>query len=319
MAEAAIEAGKRGARPNKLGLVDCDIHARPATNEQLKPYLSRRWYDHLMTYGLRHRHGFAKGHPYPKSQPGNGARRDTFPADGTPARLEPRPAAVAAPRPLRRRLGHHEPAVADRPGRPQSGLLRRHGDRGQRLADRPVHVEGAAPQGFRRGALRGRRGVEGRDPPPRGQSRLRARADDEPHRGGARPPPLLADLRGGVRGRPADRHPRVRLCGLCLEQYRLAVLLRRGDDRARDVLLRARHLDDHGRRVRALPRAQGRDDRGRLRLAARARLAARPQLEAAQGRRARSRRWRRPSTSAGTCGRRRSRWRSRSSPPTCST
>ena len=68
---------------NKLGLIDCDVHTRPKSNAELKPYLSQRWYDHLMTYGIRHRHGFAKGHPYPKSQPANGARRDSFPPDGS--------------------------------------------------------------------------------------------------------------------------------------------------------------------------------------------------------------------------------------------
>jgi|LNFM01.1.fsa_nt_gb predicted TIM-barrel fold metal-dependent hydrolase len=70
-------------QPNRLGLIDCDIHARPKALTELKPYLSQRWYDHLMTYGTRHRHGFAKGHPYPKSQPANGARRDAFPPDGS--------------------------------------------------------------------------------------------------------------------------------------------------------------------------------------------------------------------------------------------
>ena len=74
----------RTLKPNKLGLIDCDIHARPKSNADLKPYLSKRWFDHLNTYGIRHRHGFVKGHPYPKSQPANGARRDSFPPDGSP-------------------------------------------------------------------------------------------------------------------------------------------------------------------------------------------------------------------------------------------
>ena len=57
-----------------------------------------------------------------------------------------------------------------------------------------------------------------------------------------------------VRARPADRHARVRLLGGHADhRRRLAVLLHRGDDRARDRLLSARHQHDHGRRVRALP------------------------------------------------------------------
>ncbi len=75
----------RGATPpNRLRIIDCDVHTRPKALTDLEPYLSTRWYDHLMTYGIRHRHGFAKGHPYPKSQPANGARRDSFPPDGSP-------------------------------------------------------------------------------------------------------------------------------------------------------------------------------------------------------------------------------------------
>ena len=76
-------ADPRRMTPNRMGLIDCDIHARPKSNADLKPYLSARWFDHLNTYGVRHRHGFAKGHPYPKSQPANGARRDSFPPDGS--------------------------------------------------------------------------------------------------------------------------------------------------------------------------------------------------------------------------------------------
>ena len=72
----------RAAKPNKLGLIDVDIHPKPRSNDDLKPFLSQRWWDHFNTYGFRYRHGFAKGHPYPKSQPGNAARRDSFPPGG---------------------------------------------------------------------------------------------------------------------------------------------------------------------------------------------------------------------------------------------
>ena len=37
------------------------------------------------TYGMRRRHGYVRGHPpTPKSQPADGMRRDSFPADGSP-------------------------------------------------------------------------------------------------------------------------------------------------------------------------------------------------------------------------------------------
>ncbi len=68
----------------KLELIDCDIHPRLRAIDDLKPYMSRRWWDYLQTYGSRKRHGFAKGHPYPKSQPSDGARRDAWPPNGGP-------------------------------------------------------------------------------------------------------------------------------------------------------------------------------------------------------------------------------------------
>ena len=75
-------ADPRTLTPNRLRMIDCDIHTRPKSNAELKPYLAQRWWDHLNTYGIRLRHGVVKGHPYPKSQPANGARRDAFPPDG---------------------------------------------------------------------------------------------------------------------------------------------------------------------------------------------------------------------------------------------
>jgi predicted TIM-barrel fold metal-dependent hydrolase len=65
------------ARP---AVIDCDIHPK-ATLETLRPYLSNRWWDYLQTYGLRSRHGFVKGYPYPKGSP-QAARRDAWPPGG---------------------------------------------------------------------------------------------------------------------------------------------------------------------------------------------------------------------------------------------
>jgi len=64
----------------KPAVIDCDIHPK-ASLEALRPYLSNRWWDYLQTYGLRSRHGFAKGYPYPKGSP-QAARRDAWPPGG---------------------------------------------------------------------------------------------------------------------------------------------------------------------------------------------------------------------------------------------
>src|SRR5262245_27498503 len=61
-------------------VIDCDIHPK-ASVAALKPYLATRWQDYLATYGLRARHGFAKGYPYPKGAP-QAARRDAWPPGG---------------------------------------------------------------------------------------------------------------------------------------------------------------------------------------------------------------------------------------------
>lgn len=64
----------------KLNVIDVDIHPKSSV-EDLKPYLSSRWWDYLQTYGSRHRHGYVKGFPFPKSQP-QAARRDAWPEGG---------------------------------------------------------------------------------------------------------------------------------------------------------------------------------------------------------------------------------------------
>lgn len=73
----------RQAAAQSAGIVDCDIHPRVRDVSDLKPYLSRRWWDYLQTFGVRRRHGYVRGHPYPKTQPGDGMRRDAWPDDGS--------------------------------------------------------------------------------------------------------------------------------------------------------------------------------------------------------------------------------------------
>lgn len=71
--------GVRASRA-KLNLIDVDIHPKSSI-EDLRPWLSNRWWDYFQTYGSRHRHGYVKGFPYPKSQP-QAARRDAWPEGG---------------------------------------------------------------------------------------------------------------------------------------------------------------------------------------------------------------------------------------------
>src|SRR5262249_9130244 len=73
----------RGAKDSgkaRVGIFDCDIHPKSSL-EDLRPYLSNRWWDYLQTYGQRQRHGYVKGFPYPKSQP-LASRRDSWPPGG---------------------------------------------------------------------------------------------------------------------------------------------------------------------------------------------------------------------------------------------
>ena len=64
----------------KPKVIDCDIHPT-ATLEDLRPYLSNRWWNTLQTYGERRRHGFARSYPYPKVTP-RACRRDAWPPGG---------------------------------------------------------------------------------------------------------------------------------------------------------------------------------------------------------------------------------------------
>ncbi|HEX4262044.1 MAG TPA: amidohydrolase family protein [Acetobacteraceae bacterium] len=63
------------------GVIDCDIHPGITSARVLFPWLSPRWQAHLETYGLRQRHGFQSGTPFPKGQP-QASRRDAFPPGG---------------------------------------------------------------------------------------------------------------------------------------------------------------------------------------------------------------------------------------------
>lgn len=68
---------------NRLPVIDLDIHPRVKRLDELKPYLSAQWWDHVSTFGLRKRQGYLTGQPYPKNEGGRGQRGDSYPSDGT--------------------------------------------------------------------------------------------------------------------------------------------------------------------------------------------------------------------------------------------
>lgn len=77
-----IQTARQTARSGRVkpAIIDVDIHPKSSL-EDLRPFLSNRWWDYLQTYGNRSRHGYVKGFPFPKAQP-QAARRDAWPPDG---------------------------------------------------------------------------------------------------------------------------------------------------------------------------------------------------------------------------------------------
>jgi len=67
-------------RRSRLAVIDGDVHPALRSLEDLRPYLAARWWDCLMSYGARKRHGMSY-EPYPKSAP-RACRRDSWPEDG---------------------------------------------------------------------------------------------------------------------------------------------------------------------------------------------------------------------------------------------
>jgi uncharacterized protein len=81
---AEPEAGEERTAPAaaKLAIIDGDIHPAMKSPADLKPYLSKHWWDHWQTYGSRRRHGMSF-EPYPKAAP-RASRRDAWPEVGGP-------------------------------------------------------------------------------------------------------------------------------------------------------------------------------------------------------------------------------------------
>ena len=75
-------AAERGAPAGAVtAIADCDIHPARRSMRDLYPYLSKRWQEHLETYGGHAYQGMMEGPPYPKAQP-NASRRDAYPPEG---------------------------------------------------------------------------------------------------------------------------------------------------------------------------------------------------------------------------------------------
>src|SRR5262249_46206385 len=74
------QSARERAQRVKPAVIDCDIHPK-APLDELRPFLAKRWCDYLDTYGVRSRHGFTKGYPYPKGTP-QAATRDAWPPGG---------------------------------------------------------------------------------------------------------------------------------------------------------------------------------------------------------------------------------------------
>jgi predicted TIM-barrel fold metal-dependent hydrolase len=77
----ADDASDRITRPNRLAVIDGDVHPAWRSPQDLKPFLSQRWWDYWQTYGSRRKNGSVYGEPYPKSAP-LACRRDAWPEEG---------------------------------------------------------------------------------------------------------------------------------------------------------------------------------------------------------------------------------------------
>src|ERR1700692_4543678 len=68
----------------RLRIIDCDIHPSLTSRADLNPFLSKRWREHMKTYGDHLRSPYIGTTPYPRSSPLI-ARRDAWPPTGGPA------------------------------------------------------------------------------------------------------------------------------------------------------------------------------------------------------------------------------------------
>ena len=74
---------QEAAAKARLRIIDCDIHPSLHSRADLDPFLSKRWQEHLKTYGDHLRTPYIGTTPYPRSSPLI-ARRDAWPPTGGP-------------------------------------------------------------------------------------------------------------------------------------------------------------------------------------------------------------------------------------------
>jgi uncharacterized protein len=68
---------------NRLRIIDCDVHPSLHARSDLNPFLSKRWQQHMKTFGDHLRTPYVGTTPYPRSSPLI-ARRDAWPPTGGP-------------------------------------------------------------------------------------------------------------------------------------------------------------------------------------------------------------------------------------------
>ena len=81
MNEIRSETAAAAPAASKLLIADGDIHPAKRSPQELNPWLSKQWQEHLAQYGSPARHGWQSGPAYPKSQP-DASRRDAVPPEG---------------------------------------------------------------------------------------------------------------------------------------------------------------------------------------------------------------------------------------------
>jgi predicted TIM-barrel fold metal-dependent hydrolase len=67
----------------RLKVIDCDVHHALKSHKDLHPYLSRRWREHMASFGYRHPVPYSGSSPYPKVAPAL-SRTDSWPPNGGP-------------------------------------------------------------------------------------------------------------------------------------------------------------------------------------------------------------------------------------------
>ena len=152
-------SGLQPAAQSKLAIADCDVHPRPAgagiggVSKSLYPYLSKRWQEHVETFGVRYRQPWEKGSAYPKGQP-QACRRDAWPNGENPGsdlgfmaeqHLDPNNVALGILNPLTSGQGAQD-------GDLSAALT--HATNEWQVAE--WTSRDAAPEGVRGGAVRGR-------------------------------------------------------------------------------------------------------------------------------------------------------------------